>query len=907
MGNNDIALGNFLGDTKAVLNGCKDHWTLQDRTAVPLLYEMTICVDIRVVLPGAWVAFSYRSAFAPRPELGLEGDERALYGWLLGVRHRFPLQLSPTHWHRVCLRRDIKAKTFSLKVDGDIIAERTVIAQAIPSHGSLWMGCRPRDPPPGPNLGNVELYLFRMWADLGAHGPCEDGTVIGWNAKYWGVTSPSARQIDPSLMCDHKRLKRGARAYRSITDATTLGAGRSLLPSSDTTASPLNSILPMNTSSANQISTSTHIPPVTTPAANQSTPGRLFTSGSTRLVHCDVRQLCSNNSAYYWMPISVEGNKTEEEVQNLVSKAFGCHNDSVDAANGKTGSLNFCQGDRQLQVVEVSCSAKRNISQTACNVVLLLNHAVSVCELQQAGDAALQQAGAPMQARIIGEMERVGRNLCKDAEPSSGGFVRCNSTSSLDDICQSNKSSPLTCFLLEPNSNPAPKLKTDSCSREMPRFCDCTAFCNSTRQFYAFRINVTSEAVNIQSLKSLLLSPALLTCPTKQQCSNYNITKQYQGAHIECHGTNQRLYSCMVILEMSGPVNVCSLKKLLQQIIASNNLFTAESSLTRLMVCGAPGLPVQRLLESNLTWVASDLRSSDVCQPDPTLLACKASETLAVLLTDSCPSDTSAVPTTTQLSTLANGITAAMQSLTDTTKSLTNTSGDIYATIENTVQKKENTTFFQTTASAKSPSAQPILQNSTQIVPSTVFNKTTVQNTLPNETQLTNTITSAFIAVHNSTTVMPDSVLKSTTLSKITNASTPSPNQTVQNATTTATSPDLTTIYNVTTATAYAKDYTTKTNVVAVTPSPINNVTSPDLAYNAYTTNYTTKTNLVAVTPFPTDNLTSQDPAANAYTDNYVTKTNIDTVTPFPTDNVTSPGLATVTPSPSGTTVYNGL
>lgn len=93
------------------------------------------------------------------------------------------------------------------QVDGDIIAERTVIAQAIPSYGSLWMGCRPRDPPPGPNLGNVELYLFRMWADLGAHGPCEDGTVIGWNAKYWGVASPSARQIDPSLMCGEPDMK----------------------------------------------------------------------------------------------------------------------------------------------------------------------------------------------------------------------------------------------------------------------------------------------------------------------------------------------------------------------------------------------------------------------------------------------------------------------------------------------------------------------------------------------------------------------------------------------------------------------------------------------------------------------------------------------------------------------------
>lgn len=110
------ALGYFLGDTKAVLNGCEDHWTLQDRATMPLLFQMTVCVDIRVVVPGAWVAFSYSSIHAPRPELGLEGDDGALYGWLLRVRHRFPLQLSPTYWHRVCLRRDVPRNSFSLEV-----------------------------------------------------------------------------------------------------------------------------------------------------------------------------------------------------------------------------------------------------------------------------------------------------------------------------------------------------------------------------------------------------------------------------------------------------------------------------------------------------------------------------------------------------------------------------------------------------------------------------------------------------------------------------------------------------------------------------------------------------------------------------------------------------------------------
>lgn len=99
-----------------MLNGCEDHWTLQDRGAVPQLYQMTVCVHIRVVVPGAWVAFSYSPVSAPAPDLGLEGDEGAVYGWLLRVRHRFPVPLTPAQWHRVCLRMDAYGNSFSLEV-----------------------------------------------------------------------------------------------------------------------------------------------------------------------------------------------------------------------------------------------------------------------------------------------------------------------------------------------------------------------------------------------------------------------------------------------------------------------------------------------------------------------------------------------------------------------------------------------------------------------------------------------------------------------------------------------------------------------------------------------------------------------------------------------------------------------
>ncbi|KAE8279681.1 Adhesion G-protein coupled receptor G2 [Larimichthys crocea] len=511
------ALGYFLGDTKAVLHGCEDHWTLQDRTSMPLLFQMTVCVDIRVTVPGSWVAFSYSSVHAPRPELGLEGDDKAVYGWLLRVRHRFPVELSPTVWHRVCLRRDVPRNSFSLEVDGKMVAARTVIAQAISPSGSLWLGCRPRDRPPGASLGEVELYMFRMWNDLDHHGVCEDGTVIGWSAQYWGLTSPRARQRDPNLLCD----------------------------------------------------------------------------------------------AYFWMSIHVEvkeGDKNEQDVQNLVSDAFGCSGNISDTASDK---MDFCLA------VEVNCVAKSQISTTTCDVLLQRSVAVSACEVQREGVSALQIVGGEqIEVNITREVERVGRYHCEDTAPSSGGFVRCASTSSLEDICQANKASTVTCSLIEPDSNPDPQPVSKSCSRRGPHFCDCAAFCESQRHFFATRINITSDAVNVDLLKSLLSQPRLAqSCGTTSNCQD-----SYEKVHLECHGTQQRLFSCMVILEMSGSVDICSLNESLQELIDSNADITNDRPLTRMMICGPPDLSVDTLLKSNLTWVDSDLLTSDVCQPD--LLEC---------------------------------------------------------------------------------------------------------------------------------------------------------------------------------------------------------------------------------------------------------------------------------------------
>ncbi|XP_030623428.1 adhesion G-protein coupled receptor G2 [Chanos chanos] len=198
-----------MHDSKAVLHGCSDHWKLKEHGRMPLLFQMTVCVDVRILSPGEWTAFSYSSPHVPRFDLALQGDEYALHAWLLGVRHRFPVQLDLRRWHRLCLRWDALHNSFSLEVDGSPNThQRTVIAHAIPPAGQLLLGCQPWESSPGVTMGTVELYLFRAWEDVREHGPCEDGSVVGWDSQLWGVTRARAMVHDDALYCGRKRFKR---------------------------------------------------------------------------------------------------------------------------------------------------------------------------------------------------------------------------------------------------------------------------------------------------------------------------------------------------------------------------------------------------------------------------------------------------------------------------------------------------------------------------------------------------------------------------------------------------------------------------------------------------------------------------------------------------------------------------
>ncbi|XP_053715501.1 mucin-5AC-like isoform X1 [Synchiropus splendidus] len=729
------AVGYFLGDTKAVLNGCNDHWTLQDRASMPLLYHMTVCVDVRVVIPGPWVAFSYSSVHAPKPELGLEGDSQALYGWLLRVRHRFPVSLSPFQWHRVCLKRDVRGNTFSLQVDEVLVAKRTVIAQAIPPSGSLWLGCRPRDKVRGAVRGKVEVYMFRMWPDLNDHGLCEDGSVIRWNANYWGLTSPRARETDPQLMCDHRRLKRDVRAKRSATafptgfrrlfspppmphTTTTTGpvmralgaastASSRTIPSSlpttaltrsTNTARRLDSVpTPLRTTSlastlssralisatpaftASSSDVSTYSPAsqtaaaaprsITTLSATLATPTDSRTSAAP-LSDCDFSQLCSGENAYFWMSINVssqEDGTTEQQVLDMVSGAFRCDEETSAASE-------LCARNIQPQVSALNCNHTANISGTNCNVLLELSRLVSTCELRRLAASALQRAGSEgVRVRIVGEVERVGRSQCEGAASSSGRFVRCTSSSSLEEVCQANLNSSLSCSLFDPHSITESTTDTESCSSEAPQLCDCSAFCNSTNQLYATRLGISSAAVTLDLLQTLLSSRP---CDTAAECQRYlSIYQFYQDVHLQCHGTEDRLYSCMVIMETSRAVDGCLLSELVQRLVDTQENITTELPLTQMVICGSSESTVGDLLASNLTWSASDQLVSDICLPEPTLFHCNANQSVAVLLSQNCSSFPETPSTTTPSTMSEPTTTGAPRSSTadDKTPGTTNT------------------------------------------------------------------------------------------------------------------------------------------------------------------------------------------------------------------------------------------
>lgn len=148
------------------------------------------------------MAFSYTTPHSPSYELALQGDRDAVYAWLQGVRHRFPVRLTPEHWHRLCLHIDSVRNRIGLSVNSSKdVHERMVAVKALRPSGNLQLGFHSWEVCPGSSMATIELHLFRIWGDTREHSDCEDGTIVSWDSNLWRISRGQTWIQDNTLSC----------------------------------------------------------------------------------------------------------------------------------------------------------------------------------------------------------------------------------------------------------------------------------------------------------------------------------------------------------------------------------------------------------------------------------------------------------------------------------------------------------------------------------------------------------------------------------------------------------------------------------------------------------------------------------------------------------------------------------
>ncbi|KAJ8390651.1 hypothetical protein AAFF_G00102570 [Aldrovandia affinis] len=615
----------FMHDSKVHFSpGSGDHWTLRDRARLPSLVHMTVCVHLRVLVAGEWTAYTYGHPQARTPDLALQGDRDSLYFWLLGMRHRFPVHLLPRRWYRVCLERDASRHRVSLSVDGSP-SVRTVVAEAVPPMGELVLGRRGQMEEPPSGAGEVELYMFRMWDDVGQHGVCEDGGMVAWRSEQWLMGDrPPLR--DERLPCGPRRERRNATSEELFA----------------------------NTSSAANF---TLTPATSTNYTTTQTTGPLT-------LHCSFPEFCANKSAFYWFVLTIQstdGLTSEVDIRTWLSRVYVCVQSDRTASSDYSNSPGSrgerkCQKENEttvdlFQEFEFSCDDKEKIRKTNCTVLLHLSRLTDPCVLLK----ALQDSreNSTFQAHLLGRVERVGRGLCYPEERlnAAGSFEKCSSSPPLSDICYTKGPGNVTCnryaeSVVVPVDSDSPW--EQNCNQIEEHRCDCFAFCNDTAAYYALTIGVTDPHLTFSHIRSLIYQLGIdpLSCidstpeTRKDGFCTSTISKVYQETHLECLGMRSQINSCTMVLKLAKNMPICTIRATLVSLFQNSEGIYYNSPLTRVAICGWPSGSSINMSIVNFTLISTNLDLSQICDKHSSInYTCKNGETLAVFLSEICMPD----------------------------------------------------------------------------------------------------------------------------------------------------------------------------------------------------------------------------------------------------------------------------
>ncbi|XP_072534272.1 uncharacterized protein [Salminus brasiliensis] len=352
----------------------------------------------------------------------------------------------------------------------------------------------------------------------------------------------------------------------------------------------------INTAPPTSDATSPHT--TANPSDSASTP---TTKESTVSVQCNLFQICNNKTSCYWMLVSVEvpaaeTNKSEQDVKTWFS------------------TLNQNSSTITLQVIGVNCGGITDFKTTDCTVMMKLTQPSDSCTIRQ----LLQQksGNSSLHVKLLGEVARVGRNLCLEKNMSSPGdvFVFRNSSMPSSEICAEEAPVSVACSFqnrgfIPYGLNIAPAQSYDNNTQY---YCNCNSFCNRSEAFYGFSLNIMSRNVTFDDVKNTITQ---LDCPCNSTVlpSLCNVSSHYQRVNIQCCGDGTRLYSCLVALQLSQPLDVCTISEALAALLQSSTLITYNGTLTRLALCGLPSDGAPSLLNANLTWGSANISAKQIC------------------------------------------------------------------------------------------------------------------------------------------------------------------------------------------------------------------------------------------------------------------------------------------------------
>ncbi|GAA6079153.1 adhesion G-protein coupled receptor G2 [Tachysurus ichikawai] len=629
----------FMSNSKAVLQGCRDQWILQDKQSVPKLSQITVCMDMRLLTAGNWMAFSYTTPRSPKYDLALHGDSKAMYAWILGVQHRFPVQLTLEHWHRLCLRIDSLRNSFILNISSSQKTyERTVFAHAMQLNGKLQLGCQPWDIFPETSMATMELYMFRMWGDVREHANCEDGTIVGWDSSMWSISQAQAWVQDNALYCDNQTnpistttvnqtngisttTDNQTNPISTTTDNQTNPISTTTVnqtndnqtnPISTTTDNQTNPISTTTNNQTNPISTTTdnQTNPIFTTTDNQTNPISTITDNQTTAIYTTrnphmTASLATTNPIMVATLITL--NTTTTDITRFISP-----NPTGTIASGASTTTDISTAMTPINP-ETSSATVLNATDPSETTVLPTTNSTVLSTLSIGIPVQFFSSSPTSPVTSPTDTSTASTLTTIDTISSTPSTIDTMSTSSANTYTaifpsptnrETITSTPTTLDIIHTNpamttvdtvTTPAPisvlPTSSNSASTAVPTTdnlqgsCSCYRYCSGSGAIYTFNLDINTGSV------------------TENDISNI-------GAHIQCSNNANRLQSCMIAVLYSQPLDMCTLIEVLVVLFQSNNISYRGPLSRTAALCGSSNVSTAALLNSTYQWSAVNIGSS---------------------------------------------------------------------------------------------------------------------------------------------------------------------------------------------------------------------------------------------------------------------------------------------------------